>query len=107
MLNFPVAEEYAAGDYTVDASIGQTVQTSVENALAVVAEFEDLPDYEKLAAYRQEICDLTSYNYGAISGNVPYGNPWQLIWVFDGDPATEVVCEVRESLQVSVRQIVL
>ena len=93
VLNFPVAEEYAAGDYTVDASIGQTVQTSVENALAVVAKFEDLPDYEKLAAYRQEICDLTSYNYGAISGNVPYGNPWQLIWVFDGDPATEVVCE--------------
>ena len=92
-LNFPVADEYAAGDYTVDASIGQAVQTSVENAQAVVADNEDLPDYEKLVAYRQEICSLTSYNYEAISDKMPYGNPWQLIWVFDGDPATEVVCE--------------
>ena len=92
-LNFPVAAEYAAGDYTVDASIGQTVQTSVENALAVVAEYEELPDHEKLAAYRQTICDLTDYNYAAIRNHAPYGNPWQLIWVFDGDPATKVVCE--------------
>ena len=92
-LNFPVAEEYAAGDYTVDASVGQTVQASAENALAAVAEYEDLPDFAKLAAYRQEICSLTSYNYGAVAGTTPYGNPWQLIWVFDGDPATNVVCE--------------
>ena len=92
-LNFPVAGEYADGDYTVDASVGQTVQASVENALAVVSENEDLPDHEKLAAYRQTICDLTSYNYAAIADHAPYGNPWQLIWVFDGDPATKVVCE--------------
>lgn len=25
--------------------------------------------------------------------STPYGNPWQLIWVFDGDPNTKVVCE--------------
>jgi len=92
-LNFPVADEYAAGDYTVDASIGQTVQAAVENASAVVAENEELPDHEKLAAYRQTICDLTDYNYAAIRDHAPYGNPWQLIWVFDGDPATKVVCE--------------
>jgi hypothetical protein len=25
--------------------------------------------------------------------NFPYGDPWQLIYVFDGDPKTKVVCE--------------
>lgn len=104
-ITMPVAEGYAAGDYEedpdtgqylyyeVDPSTGQTVQASVENAQAVVSEYESLPDYEKLAAYRQTICDLTSYNYAAIYDGAPYGDPWQLIWVFDGDPGTKVVCE--------------
>ena len=92
-LNFPVAEEYAAGEYTVDASIGQTVQAAVENAQEIVEECGPLSDLEKLAAYLQKICDLTSYNYRAIREDAPYGNPWQLIWVFDGDIGTSVVCE--------------
>ena len=92
-LNFPVAEEYAAGEYTVDASVGQTVQRAVENAQEIIGEFESLFDYEKLVAYRQRICELTSYNYDAIENSAPYGNPWQLIWVFDGDSGTKVVCE--------------
>ena len=92
-LNFPVAEEYAVEEYTVDASVGQTVQSAVRNAQEIVAEFDSLSDYEKLAAYRQRICELTAYNYEAIEESAPYGNPWQLIWVFDGDIGTRVVCE--------------
>ena len=93
ILEFPVAEAYSAGEYTVDTSVGQTVQESAENAQGIVAECGSLSDYEKLTAYRQAICDLTSYNYPAIASHEAYGNPWQLIWVFDGDPATSVVCE--------------
>lgn len=93
ILQFPVAEAYSAGEYTVDASVGQIVQESVENAQDIVAENMHLPDYDKLVAYRQAICGLTSYNFAAIHNNESYGNPWQLIWVFDGDPATSVVCE--------------
>ena len=90
---FPVAEGMDAGSYQVDTSIGQSVQTSVENAHDIVDEFSDSTDYEKLCGYKEEICSLVSYNSAAAGGGVSYGNPWQLIWVFDDDPDTKVVCE--------------
>ena len=91
-LRFAVAEEYAAGEYLVDTSIGQSVQSAVNNANEIVAEYSGASDEEKLRGYKDDICDLVSYNYAA-SGNTSYGNPWQMIWVFDGDPDTNVVCE--------------
>ena len=92
-ISFPVAEEYSAGEYQVDTSIGQSVQTSVANANAIVEQYNSVSDYEKLRGYKDEICDLVSYNDEAAEGGVSYGNPWQMIWVFDGDPDTNVVCE--------------
>ena len=92
-LCFPVANDYSAGDFTVDTSVGQTVQAAVQNAQSIVDEYSGLTDDEKLRGYKEEICDLVSYNEGAAEGNAEYGNPWQLIWVFDGDPETNVVCE--------------
>ncbi len=91
-LRFAVAEEYAAGEYLVDTSIGQSVQSAVNNANEIVTEYSGASDEEKLRGYKDDICDLVSYNYAA-SGNTSYGNPWQMIWVFDGDPDTNVVCE--------------
>lgn len=45
-------------------------------------------------AYRQKICELVSYNSTAANNTpTPYGDPWQLIYVFDGDDSTNVVCE--------------
>ena len=76
-----------------DPSWGQSVTNAVRNAQAIVDRYEDLEDYERLIAYRDEIKALTGYNEEAAAGGVPYGNPWQLVWVFDGDPETKVVCE--------------
>lgn len=45
-----------------------------------------------MKGYRDDICYLTSYDYDA-PDNKPYGDPWQLIYVFDGDFSTNVVCE--------------
>ena len=92
---FEVCQEYAAGEYETDPSTGQTVHTAAANAAAVVASYRNALDHEKLEGYRQYICREVSYNYEAAddSNNIPFGNPWQLIWVFDGDPATKVVCE--------------
>lgn len=92
-MSFPVAEEYSAGEYTFDTTIGKSVQYIVENATAIVAKYAAATDYKKLQGYRQEICDRVSYNTAAASGGVSYGNPWQLIWVFDDDSSTNVVCE--------------
>ena len=44
-------------------------------------------------AYKDEICESTDYNFGTLDPTTLYGNPWQLIWVFEGDPSTKVVCE--------------
>lgn len=96
---FRVAEEYrdAASEnpeYTVDASLPQTVQAAAGRASEIVDKYAGYGDLEKLNAYRQEICALTSYNHEAAENpNTAYGNPWQLVWVFDGEDATSVVCE--------------
>ena len=95
-FRFPVAEEYADenGAYLVDTSTGETVRTAASNARAVVNAYQSYPDYEKLDAYREYICGVVDYNdEAAEDDDMPYGNPWQLIWVFDGDETTNVVCE--------------
>ncbi|MCR4730199.1 MAG: hypothetical protein K5881_04635 [Saccharofermentans sp.] len=94
-FSFIVASEYQAnGDsYTVKSTYGSSVITARDNAMAIVTQNASLDDYNKLKAYRDEICDLTEYNKPASQGGVAYGNPWQMIWVFDGNPSTTVVCE--------------
>ncbi len=91
-ISFAVADEYKAGDYTVSSNLA-TVHTAAENARRIVEKYEGQSDYEKMVGYRKEICDLVSYNTDAAKSTTPYGNPWQLIWVFDKDATTNVVCE--------------
>ncbi len=97
-FTFYVAPEYStsgtAGTTEVNASIGTAVNTAKEKAAEIVDTYEYCSDYEKLDAYRYEIQELSGYNHPAADDeSIPYGNPWQLIWVFDGDPDTTVVCE--------------
>lgn len=91
-ISFAVADEYKVGDYTVSSNLA-TVHTAAENARRIVEKYEGQSDYEKMVGYRKEICDLVSYNTDAAKPTTPYGNPWQLIWVFDKDATTNVVCE--------------
>ena len=91
-LRFSVAEEYSAGEFLVDTSIGKSVQGAVDRANTIVAKYSGASDEEKLRGYKNDICDLVSYN-NAVSSASGYGNPWQMIWVFDGNPDTNVVCE--------------
>ena len=93
-INFIVAEEYAAGTYATDAAKIKSVHVAAARAKNVVKKYAGASDYEKLCGYRDYICDAVSYNYdAAASPSMPYGNPWQLIWAFDGNPATNIVCE--------------
>ena len=96
---FTVSNDYSLsgseGTYDVDTTITGATATAVENARAIVASYAASSDYEKLTAYRDEICALTSYNSSAASSSYDggYGDPWQLIWVFDQNTGTNVVCE--------------
>ncbi len=97
-LSFYVAKEYSqsneAKTFYLDAAKAQAIQTAAANAKAIVAANRGKSDIEKLRAYKNEICALTEYNTAAVTNSsTPYGNPWQLVWVFDGNPATNVVCE--------------
>ena len=93
-VHLQVSADYQNGDsYTVNSAKLGTVRTAVAKAKQIVSECSGLGDYEKLQAYKNRICDLTSYNYLAANTNQAYGDPWQLIYVFDGDQETKVVCE--------------
>ena len=92
-----VSKDYApsdtSGDYTIDSAKIQKINAAVTNANQVVTDNAGKTDYEKLVAYRNTICELVSYNDDAATGGYPYGDPWQLIYVFDGNKSTNVVCE--------------
>ncbi len=91
-----VASAYqSASAYTVNSSGVTAAKTALANAQAIVTQYASYSDYDKLEAYLDEIKALTSYNSEAAAENYSggYGDPWQLIYVFDGDETTTVVCE--------------
>ncbi len=93
-----VAKEYSAsntkGTIKVNTSKTKAARNAANNAKKIVQQNRGKSDAEKLRAYKNEICRLNDYNHAAAEdSSIAYGNPWQLIWVFDGDPNTKVVCE--------------
>ena len=96
-LRFTVSTDYSVGGaaetYQIDTAKAAEAAQTVENAKAIVAEHAAKTDLAKLEAYRDEICALVSYNSNAINNSLPYGDPWQIVHVFDNDSTTNVVCE--------------
>ena len=92
-VSLSVAAEYSAGEYAFNTSLGQAATQAAQNAQSIVASYAGKPDLEQLQGFKDEICALTSYNDAAAGGGAAYGNPWQLVWVFDGNETTKVVCE--------------
>ncbi len=79
--------------FTADTARTSAAKRAAENATQVVAANTAKSDYEKLKAYLDYIKDAVSYNNDATASGDPYGDPWQLIYVFDGNESTNVVCE--------------
>ena len=95
-VTLAVSADYARteDDKRVDTSRSAAVHTAVQRAQEIAASCAGYAAYARLAAYRDAICELTSYNNkAAVNPSLAYGDPWQLIWVFDGDASTTVVCE--------------
>jgi hypothetical protein len=98
-----VSQDYAVTDadtkqyylYSPDTAKTGAARTAAAKAAEVVAANQDKGTYSKLVAYAEYIKNAVSYNYAAADKNngYPYGDPWQLIYVFDGNPDTNVVCE--------------
>ena len=80
--------------FEADRSLTGAASNAVSTANKIVSDNAGKSDYERLKAYADEICKLVDYNDDAAGDKTTlYGDPWQLIYVFDGDPSTKVVCE--------------
>lgn len=97
-LKFCVSSDYSNGEYTGDKlyntnpQLASKAKNAANKAAEIVASHAGESDYDKLCAYRDYICANVSYNTD-VSTMSAYGDPWQLIYVFDDDPNTNVVCE--------------
>ena len=99
-LLFAVSNDYRANYYNpespkVDKAKTASAASVISIAKQIVQTNEELTDYQKLLTYKNKICELVSYDDTAASDGYlgGYGNPWQIINVFDNDPTTNVVCE--------------
>ena len=100
VFDFAVANPYRGSDLlTANTAKTGAAKAAAANAKAVVdsiaADKNIKTDYDKLVAYRDWICANVSYNTNAANSNNFSENvdPWQMIYVFDGDSSTNVVCE--------------
>lgn len=95
VVQYTVAENYRGSSETATKPYNLGMAGwALDNALEIVERHRDKSDYDKLAAYRDEICRLVSYDYEAAESETTlFGDPWQMVYVFDLDPSTNVVCE--------------
>lgn len=96
-VSMPVSADYSVGGvldsfYIETTDVARAVKAS-ENARDIIDSVPDgMSDYDVLDYFKTKILDLASYEYyGKPEPN--YGDIWQLVSVFDGDPDTNVVCE--------------
>ena len=89
------AENYSSTAPAFDTSTVAAAAAAAKYAQDLVASLSSKTDYEKLIAYQEEICSLVNYDKAAASGGnfSTDADPWQLTYVFDGNPFTNVVCE--------------
>ncbi len=98
-FSLAVSESYrAAGDdkYAFNTDLAIKAKAAAQKAAADVLTVADSvsSDYAKLKTYKNILQEYSEYNYTAVStSDYPYGDPWQMIYVFDEDPSTKVVCE--------------
>ena len=87
---------YAADEFAVNTNLTKKASGAAANAKNIVQQAAGKTDYERVVFYKDRIRQLTDYNYDAAAGGstiMTDNNPWRMIYVFDGDPSTKVVCE--------------
>ncbi|WP_034442452.1 InlB B-repeat-containing protein [Butyrivibrio sp. AE2032] len=93
-FKYSVASEYQDGDrFKVNSTFGTALTAAATSVRNIIRDSAGYDDYNKLLYYNDMICLMTDYNHDAVNNGAAYGNPWQLVWVFDGNDSTKVVCE--------------
>ncbi|MCD7770968.1 MAG: hypothetical protein LUH23_02620 [Oscillospiraceae bacterium] len=93
-FSFCVSVDYQldGSETTVNSSKVEAAKTAAAAAQTIVDKYAGYSDIERLTAYKDEICALVSYD-DTTDDDTDYGDIWQLVYVFDGDESTDVVCE--------------
>ena len=94
---FYVAEDYQGSEFEVDTAKTAAATNSISRIDTILSEVDGLTDKQKMTHFKDAICDLVRYNDDAYHAHQAGENypeeAWDLIWVFDGDTSTNVVCE--------------
>lgn len=84
-------------DFCVDGNVNvldsaqvTAAQKAMQNAAAIVENADNMGLYEALTFFKERICGLVTYQKNA--GKTVAG-PYNMVYVFDLDPNTNVVCE--------------
>lgn len=102
ILDMSLSAAYrAAGSdpYAIDSAKMTAINTAKSTVKTIISSASGERDLEKMKTYLKEIDERITYNHDAAnnSGNIKAGesdySPWEIIYVFDGDPKTNVVCE--------------
>ena len=97
MMKLYVSKDYstshAASTTDIDVSKTAAAKTAAANAGTIVGNNKSKTDLAKLTAYKDAICNLASYDSDGLNASSPDDNLWQMIYVFDNDSSTNVVCE--------------
>ena len=94
-----VSSDYAgASDFTVNTSKTGAVKSAINTINTILDNALSRNDEGKISYFCEKICELNSYNNEVLSWTPQqtidnYGDPWQLVYVFDNDPNTKTVCE--------------
>lgn len=93
---YGVSPVYKTTDNNIRPEKLNKANAALANAKAIADIYKNASDYDKVVGYAKEICALNEYNDEA-ADNDTYSqrniDPWRIIYVFDGDPSTNVVCE--------------
>lgn len=100
IVKMPVSIDYSINhvknSFEIDTSYSTKAKIASENAKSILQSVpNNLSDYEVLMYFKNKIIELSSYAEIDDTSNVllNYNNIFQLIYVFDNDPSTKVVCE--------------
>ena len=89
-----VSKDYksSASNTTTDASRIRTAEAALTKAQSVANGASGKTGKELLKYFNDKICELVDYDFDTPRTSA-YGNPWQLINVFDGNASTKCLCE--------------
>lgn len=92
---FVVSDYQDSNDSSVNPEKAKAASNAARTAQQIAVEHANDSDYAKMLAFKEKICELADYNHDAADQDYTggFGDPWQMIYVFDNDPDTKVVCE--------------